>query len=86
MIHFNRMEFEMMQQEIDKQELLTFRETSEWIKVKIPTLRKWAAQRQMPVVRIGRGLRVPASWVRDQIRQGYQPVIHRDSSHETKGR
>jgi len=76
----------MIQQNSDKQELLTFRETSDWIKVKIPTLRKWAAQRKMPTVRIGRGLRVPASWVRDQIRQGYQPVIHRDSSHETKGR
>ena len=80
------MEFEMIQQNSDKQELLTFRETSEWIRVKIPTLRKWAAQRKMPVVRIGRGLRVPASWVRDQIRQGYQPVIHRDRENETEGR
>ncbi len=65
----------MILQNGDRQELLTFRETSEWIKVKVPTLRKWAAQRQMPTVRIGRGLRVPASWVRDQIRKGFVPAI-----------
>jgi len=65
----------MIQQNSDKQELLTFRETSDWIKVKIPTLRKWAAQRKMPTVRIGRGLRVPAKWVSEQIQAGYQPAV-----------
>ncbi len=65
----------MIQQNGDKQELLTFREISDWIKVKVPTLRKWAAQRKMPVVRIGRGLRVPAKWVSEQIQAGYQPAV-----------
>ena len=64
-----------MQQEIDKQELMTFKETSRWIKVRVCTLRKWARERRMPIVRIGRGLRVPASWVRDQIRKGFVPAI-----------
>ena len=65
----------MIQQNSDKQELLTFRETSEWIKVKVPTLRKWAAERRMPTVRIGRGIRVPVAWIEAQIRDGYQPAV-----------
>ena len=58
-----------------KSELLTFKETSTWIKVKVPTLRKWAARRRMPTIRIGRGLRVPAAWVEEQIQKGYRPAI-----------
>ena len=58
-----------------KTELLTLREASGWLKVKVPTLRKWGYQRKMPLVRIGRGIRIPTAWVLEQIRVGYQPAI-----------
>lgn len=61
-----------------KSELLTFKETSAWIKVKVPTLRKWAARRHMPTIRIGRGLRVPVDWVLEIIEKGYRPAVERE--------
>ena len=67
-------------------ELLTLKETSKWLKVKVSTLRKWAAERRMPTVRIGRGVRVPVAWIEDTIRQGYQSVVHRDSEDGKGGR
>ena len=67
-------------------ELLTLGETSEWLKVKVSTLRKWAAERRMPIVRVGRGIRVPVRWVEDTIRQGYQSAVHRDGGDGTEGR
>ncbi len=75
-----------MSNESTKFELLTLKETSQWLKVKVSTLRKWAAERRMPTVRIGRGVRVPVAWVEDTIRQGYQSVVHRDGGDGTEGR
>ncbi len=65
-----------MSNESTKFDLLTLKETSQWLKVKVSTLRKWIGERRMPTVRIGRGIRVPVAWIEAQIRQGYQPAVN----------
>lgn len=76
-IHLKRKDSSMIKPAM-KSELLTFKETSDWIRVKVPTLRKWAAKRIMPTIRIGRGLRVPVAWVEEMIQKGYRPAVERE--------
>ena len=56
-------------------ELMTFNEVAQALKIKVATLRKWAFERRMPIVRVGlRAVRIPTAWVTDQIKKGYRPA------------
>lgn len=48
-------------------EMLTGRKVSTW--------RKDILTRRVPVVRIGRQVRIPAEAIEDMIRQGYRPAV-----------
>jgi len=54
--------------------LLSFRELEELTGVKIPTWRLWTAQRRIPVVRLGRLVKVRESDVARFLDDGYVPA------------
>ena len=57
-------------------ELLTIKEAAAALALKPSTLRKWIYQKQMPYVRLGvRAIRVPATWVHQQIRDGWEKPL-----------
>lgn len=56
--------------------LLTVNDAAALLALKSSTLRKWILQRQVPYIRLGkRAIRIPKSWISDQIRTGRQEAI-----------
>jgi len=54
--------------------LLSFRELEELTGVKIPTWRLWTSQRRIPVVRLGRLVKVRESDIARFLDDGYVPA------------
>lgn len=54
--------------------LLTLRQASEELGVAVVTLRTWAAQRRVAVVRLGRAVRIPQSEIDRLIQRGTVPA------------
>ena len=57
------------------QKLLTVYELEEMTGRKVSTWRKAIAQRRIPVVRIGRSVRVPAEYLERLIEQGWRDPV-----------
>ena len=54
--------------------LLTVQQTAELLAVKPGTVRLWIAQRRLPVVRLGRSVRVTAAAVQELIESNTTPA------------
>ena len=67
--------------------LLTVFDLERITKRKVSTWRKAIAQGQVPIVRIGRSVRIPAEYVEELIRRGWvdpaKPTHEDESSHIT---
>ena len=62
--------------------LFGFRELEERTGVKVPTWRLWAAQRRIPIVRIGRLVKVKESDLMRFIDAGYMPAAREGGRRE----
>ena len=57
-------------------ELLTVTEAAEAMALKSSTIRKWILERRIPYVRLGkRAVRIPRSWIKEQIHAGWHDVV-----------
>lgn len=61
---------------VDRGELVTVAEAAEAMALKTSTIRKWLYERRIPYIRLGkRAVRIPKSWIREQIHTGWHDPI-----------
>ena len=56
-------------------QLLTVKDTADRLAIKEATVRKMIFQRKLPIVRIGRSVRIPIEEVERLMVEGYQPAL-----------
>ena len=62
-------------------ELLDIREAAEYLKLKVPTLRKWCFERRLPVYKIGRTVRFKKGDLDALVEKSFQPATNTDGNH-----
>ena len=61
---------------VNSEELLTLKECEAWTKRRVSTWRKDIREGKVPIVRIGRQIRVPLKFIEKLISQGSRPPIN----------
>ena len=64
--------------------LYTAEEVRIALKVKMPTIRSWIHQRRLPVVKVGRNVRIRESVLKKIINEGLESVKEDNCSSSTK--
>jgi excisionase family DNA binding protein len=57
-----------------REEMLTVSQAAAALGLKVPTIRTWIWQRRIPVVKLGRSIRIEGSAIREIIEQGRIPA------------